>query len=794
MVFSYIVLIILLTIVKNNSPLAYGESAKEDPTDGGRLTQTTVETSLGTVIGLTDGNIKTFLGVPYAEPPTGRFRFRPSRPKRPWYPSTYKAFSFSPECLYSTLYSITNSIPVTKDEDCLYLNIWTPANFKYGQLYPVMVWVYGGGFIQGSASKAEYIGSTLAARDVIVVSFNYRLGALGFLVSTIDGLYGNYGLHDQKLALQWVQDHIKGFGGDPDRVTLFGESAGAMSIGLHLLDKARSNKQSVNRLFHAVILQSNPLGYKYRSVTVANFIGAAFKEQLDCEDLHCLQSESADELIHVQDTLMAVPRSIGDFFTWGPVITDSSYQREARLRPGPVSNVTVRQPLQALRDLRRLDVPVIIGSNSHEGIVFVFTAFPTRMPKPLYQAVVVSFFRTHALQILKLYSPLTDYISESPYPDYRVVLSTIIGDYLFRCPNQLFARQLSNTGAPVFLYEFSLPTRTPGYPCCDGLACHTAELPYVFNQLNVIDEDYAWYDPSPITIGPEDQESNDKKNSFFQDIFGATRNVLGMGGASTYQHQDSVTQRLATDKKVSDLMADYWTTFVTNGDPNGLPTRTGYINNPRHASSPLWPQVMGKLPSLFAIDEHKLKKIANDLHLSTIEAMSASVSDHKISSTHFTESYDDEFSDERNIIDKSRGSATKLNKGITVKSKSSGNKGQSSKQAGSSKRDNKIANNRKIIGNITIFNDKNDDDTDTFVTYPSFSAGSDQEFNPNSFPSDVIESMKGFDENKFKGKKGNIPSASSPSMHVLTFDENTAVYLVENDCICNVWNKLNYVF
>ncbi len=792
MIFSWIVLVILLTLVNNNSLLVYGENTKDDPTDGGRLTQTTVETSLGTVIGLTDGNIKTFLGVPYAEPPTGRFRFRPSRPKRPWYPSTYKAFSFSPECLHSTLYSIPNSIPVSKDEDCLYLNIWTPANFKYGQLYPVMVWVYGGGFIQGSASKAEYIGSTLAARDVIVVSFNYRLGALGFLVSTIDGLYGNYGLHDQKLALQWVQDHIKGFGGDPDRVTLFGESAGAMSIGLHLLDKARSSKQSA-RLFHAVILQSNPLGYKYRSVTVANFIGAAFKEQLDCEDLHCLQSESADELIHVQDTLMAVPRSIGDFFTWGPVITDSSYQREARLRPGPLSNVTVRQPLQALRDLRRLDVPVIIGSNSHEGIVFVFTAFPTRMPKPLYQALVVSFFRTHALQILKLYSPLTDYISESPYPDYRVVLSTIIGDYLFRCPNQLFARQLSNTGAPVFLYEFSLPTRTPGYPCCDGLACHTAELPYVFNQLKVIDEDYAWYDPSPIPIGPEEQESSDKKNSFFQDIFGATRNVLGMGGASTFQHQDTVAQRLAIDKKVSDLMADYWTTFVTNGDPNGLPTRTGYINNPRHASSPLWPQIMGKLPSLFAIDEHKLKKMANELHLSTIEAMSATVSDPKTSNVQFMESNDDEFDDEKTIIEKSRGQSSKQNKG-NIKSRSSGNKGQNSIQGITNKKE-KSANNRNIIGNNSVLNDNIDEDTDNFITYPSFSAGLDQEINPYSYPSDIIESMKGgFDESKFRGKKGNVPTSSSPSMHVLTFDENTAVYLVENDCICNVWNKLNYVF
>jgi carboxylesterase type B len=263
-----------------------------------------VETSAGQVMGKRGNNLNIFYGIPYAEPPVGRYRFRPPRTKAPWYPAVYRALNYAPECLQSTLYSSAeDSSDVQMSEDCLYLNIWQPTKAEQSskhdrQLLPVMVWIYGGAFLHGSANRAEYEGSKLAARNegTVVVSLNYRLGALGFLVSTADGLYGNYGLDDQKMAIQWVKDNIRHFGGDPDRITLFGESAGAMSIGLHLLDRqqqfrepyrrhhmkaaggkyaARSSRQpgvdgegdedrglEDARPFHAVILQSNPLGYK----------------------------------------------------------------------------------------------------------------------------------------------------------------------------------------------------------------------------------------------------------------------------------------------------------------------------------------------------------------------------------------------------------------------------------------------------------------------------------------------------------------------------------------------------
>lgn len=261
----------------------------------------TVDTQSGKIIGRKAANLNIFLGIPYAEPPLGQYRFRPPRPKSSWHPAAYRALTYGPECLQSSLYAESDdNRDITMSEDCLYLNIWQPArdhtkssNARNSELLPVMVWIYGGAFLHGSANRAEYEGSKLARKGTgtIVVSFNYRLGALGFLVSTADGLYGNYGLEDQKMALQWVKDNIRSFGGDPERITLFGESAGAMSIGLHLLDQEASFQPPVyqsstgtgtseessaeddtrnaipavsprDKLFRAVILQSNPLGYK----------------------------------------------------------------------------------------------------------------------------------------------------------------------------------------------------------------------------------------------------------------------------------------------------------------------------------------------------------------------------------------------------------------------------------------------------------------------------------------------------------------------------------------------------
>lgn len=825
-----------------------------------------VETNLGQVLGKRkDASLNVYLGIPFAEPPLGKLRFRPPRPRSPWYPSVYRALRFAPECHQSELFAgAPDESHPPRDEDCLYLNVWQPLAAQkaaseatgHDALLPVMIWIYGGAFVHGGASRAEYDGSELARKGVIVVTFNYRVGALGFLVSTSDGLYGNYGLEDQKLAIQWVQDNIAAFGGDPQRVTLFGESAGAMSVGLHLLDQQlatqyalqraneqvrppwRQKKQSqtasrrvrrpidssaeivagagvqqrpirswddvyaiiqqqqprhshpddrdsstepsiksahkplplVRRLFQAAIMQSNPLGYRYRSISVANFLGKAFKDLLDCEDLRCLQAESIDELLYVQDTLLAVPRSIGDFFTWGPVLTDHSYFREirlaassaagvastrgssardstdaavdddngedlfasssaswqrrrdsrvSRLSGGPeetgaphaldygplgltgqpssgtvavpsmvgggnaadgpsttsspsasqftssptlrglVANVTVRQPIDTMRELHRLDLPVILGVNRHEGQVFVFTAFPTRMNKLIYQALIFSFFRQAAPQVLKLYQSYADAVAQvSIYPDYRLVLSQILGDYLFRCPTQFFATQLTGSGTAVYLYEFALRTRTPGYPCCDGLSCHTSELPYVFVRRDAIDHDFSFASPiaatssapptSPSTSPPTaseadaaaavdslkgseasrepltqlNAEESASTRSWWQNVGEWLRDrvvavlvprvtegfptavpmspqvkrteVVSMP-PSVWSSSVASSEAESVDHRVARLLSDYWTTFAKAGDPNGRTIAE------RPVDAPWWPRLLGELSSLQAL-------------------------------------------------------------------------------------------------------------------------------------------------------------------------------------------------
>ena len=223
-----------------------------------------VSTSLTKFIGIVEDEICVFKGIPYAEPPVGKLRFQPPRPKRS-YPNPFHALEYSAECLQSELFATVDRPRMS--EDCLYLNIWSPAipSTSKSKSYPVMVWIYGGAFLQGGANKPLYAGQALAKRGVVVVSFNYRLGALGFLVSTSDGLFGNYGLGDQKLALQWVRDHISAFSGDAERITVFGESAGAMSIGLQFLDQQLSKSLALSptsKLFNSIILQSNPLGYR----------------------------------------------------------------------------------------------------------------------------------------------------------------------------------------------------------------------------------------------------------------------------------------------------------------------------------------------------------------------------------------------------------------------------------------------------------------------------------------------------------------------------------------------------
>jgi carboxylesterase type B len=393
--------------------------------------------------------VDTFLGIPYAAPPVGALRFAPPEAAQPWAPSRLDASKFSPDCFQIPDPTLNPVVDIHRmSEDCLYLNIFTPAGHaersRHGfltssgtKLLPVMVWLHGGGFQQGGARRAEYDGRRLAGRDIIVVSLNYRLGALGFLVSTSDGIFGNFGLMDQRAAIEWIKRNIKAFGGDDDNITLFGESAGAVMIGMHLL------MEGAGSLFHKAIMQSNPLGYTFRSVVIGDFIGEALKRAIDCRDLACLRTEKVEEILRAQRSLMGVPRSVGDFFTWSPSLTTEmklkisvsnedrffSKAEEHRLprieldqRTSIVSEwrlggdertsdsarwsaVNVSQPLQTLGKIPD-HIPIMIGTNKHEGEMFVHSAFPAPMPKAVYWMFVGALFRDSASRILRHYRGL----------------------------------------------------------------------------------------------------------------------------------------------------------------------------------------------------------------------------------------------------------------------------------------------------------------------------------------------------------------------------------------------------
>lgn len=215
------------------------------------MTMPEVTTALGRIRGRrTAEGVDAFKGIRYAEPPTGAYRWQPPRPVRPW-AGIVDAAHFGPGCPQQPLPTQTQ-LPVM-DEDCLHLNLWRPAGITSQDRLPVMVWIHGGGFVSGSASSSRYDGSAFARLGVILVSINYRVGRLGFFAHPAlekEPLRGNYGLMDQLEALRWVKQSIAAFGGNPDNITLFGESAGGMSIVSLLTSRVTTG------LFHKAIIQS----------------------------------------------------------------------------------------------------------------------------------------------------------------------------------------------------------------------------------------------------------------------------------------------------------------------------------------------------------------------------------------------------------------------------------------------------------------------------------------------------------------------------------------------------------
>ena len=405
---------------------------------------------MGEIRGKLDGRVRAFLGIPYAAPPIGDLRWLPPQPPAGW-SGVLDATKAGNQCAQARI----RDQGVAGSEDCLFLNIYAPDTPD--KALPVMVWIHGGTFLVGSGS--QYDGRELAERGhLILVTINYRLGPFGFLVNrSLDGadpgqLSGNYGLLDQQAALRWVKDNIEAFGGDPGKVTVAGESAGAISIGLQLVSPGAAG------LFERAILESGPFLH-LPTLAQARTRGDQFAAKLGCSGAAaCLRSKSTAEVL---DAIPASPVSVGAPI-WFPVV-------DGHLIPS--------QPADAIAAGQLNKVPLINGSNRDEGTLFA--AFGGKaLSAQEFTAAMRSRFGGNAQRVLAAY-PLAD------YPSPMQASAAGFGDVFFSC-RILKAGELLSAWVPVYQYEFDDPNPpnlfAPHPPFPFG-AYHGSEIQYVWGGL-----------------------------------------------------------------------------------------------------------------------------------------------------------------------------------------------------------------------------------------------------------------------------------------------------------------------
>ena len=425
---------------------------------------TVVKTTAGSIKGVMQNGLHIFRGIPYAAAPVGERRWQPPQPVEPW-SGIRRADAFGTIAPQNPieLTLIAAREPEPQDEDCLYLNIWTPGLDDARR--PVLFWIHGGGFTIGSGSSPIYNGSALARRgDEVVVTINYRMGALGFLnLNEATGgkiaATGNEGLLDQMAALEWVQDNVATFGGDPDNVTIFGESAGGMSVGALMgMPRARG-------LFHKAIPQSGATSTA-SSMERATSVGGYYLKLLGIDDAEGLMSAPVERLLVAQKELgpwlVANDPGIGDGLPMQPVI-------DGGLLP--------TMPLISVAAGAADGIPVLVGSTLDEWKLFLAgdQAARTMDDASLLRRLRRLVPEQHLRQLVDSYRAAREGRGAAATP--AELLAAIQTDRIFRLPAIRLAEALGKRGQPAYHYIFTWES-----PLLGGVlgACHAIEIGFVF--------------------------------------------------------------------------------------------------------------------------------------------------------------------------------------------------------------------------------------------------------------------------------------------------------------------------
>ena len=497
---SAVVLAVSLSGCLSSGGGGSSSSSPQQPSDPMQISTTT-----GEFRGIELNGQRVFRGIPYAKPPVGDLRLAPTEPADKLQGVQELSEAFGNECPQTS----ATTGAVAGNEDCLYLNVYAPAE---GDDLPVMVWMHGGAFILGNGG-GEYDPTRLVAKDVIVVTLNYRLGLLGFLAHPgLEHDGGNFGLMDQQEALRWVKDNIASFGGDADNITIFGESAGGHSVLSHIV----SPRAQQEELFSKAIIQSGSYAPTQIPKAVAHFL-ATGQFAATCAEFastrECMNSLSVEQILTLQDGQQSIPTVDPD---------------------GDLLPTSIAAALESNAFDANLDI--MIGSNQDEGTLFVALDELANGFAPLSTETE---FRNRAIALLAPFgidgnAVASHYLSEFPAgPSNRLslALSAIWTDYMFACSSRTHAEAFAGSGVNTFNYWFT-----------DENAPWTMIPPVV---------------PTPVGMIP------------FSFPFGATH-----AGEIPYVLYDEelMRQRYAGDEadvdQLAGYMVDYWTNFAKYGDPN----------------------------------------------------------------------------------------------------------------------------------------------------------------------------------------------------------------------------------